>query len=262
MAPSENRVEWPEPEGWPEDATRDRLIGDWHIYQRKGGHRTSTDDLITAWYATHRSADATAYLDLGCGIGSVMLMVAHRARPSLVWGVEAQPQSFAMATRAVAELPENSCEFSLKHSDFRDVDFGDRRFPLVTGSPPYFPIGTGVLPADAQRRACRFEARGGVEGYLETAGRALAEDGRFYLVFQTIWTERVLDGAAACGLSLTGQADFHMRTDRTDPFLSVYEFSRASPDDEIHRVTMAVRDERGAITDDYESIRKELGVAS
>ena len=32
-----------EPTGWPEDARRDRLIGDWYIYQRTGGHRTSTD---------------------------------------------------------------------------------------------------------------------------------------------------------------------------------------------------------------------------
>ena len=37
-----------EPVGWPDDAGRDRLIGDWHIFQRSGGHRTSTDDLITA----------------------------------------------------------------------------------------------------------------------------------------------------------------------------------------------------------------------
>ena len=72
-------MDWPEPTGWPADARRDRLIADWHIYQRRGGHRTSTDDLITAWYAVHRRPQRPQrYLDLGCGVGSVLLMVSHK----------------------------------------------------------------------------------------------------------------------------------------------------------------------------------------
>jgi tRNA1(Val) A37 N6-methylase TrmN6 len=253
-------VRWPEPEGWPADATLDRLIGEWHLYQRKGGHRTSTDDLVTAWYACHRREGTPEnYLDLGCGIGSVMLMVSHKLRPTNVWGVEAQPQSFAMATRTVAELPPNDCEFSLHHSDFRSVDFGATRFALVTGSPPYFPIGTGVLPDDAQRRACRFEARGGVEGYLETAERALSKSGRAYIVFQTLWTDRVLESAASNNLHLTGQADFLMRSDRDQPFLSVYEFSREAAAS-VHRVTLPVRDSEGQISERYQAVRDEMGL--
>ena len=244
-----NSVSWPEPEGWPHDATRDRLIGDWYLYQRKGGHRTSTDDLITAWYATHRNPNPPAtYLDLGCGIGSVMLMVSHRLRPAAVWGVEAQAQSFSMARRTVAELPDHNCEFFLRHSDFRNVDFEGRTFNLITGSPPYFPLGTGVLPEDAQRRA-----------YLATAARALSAQGRFYLVFQTAWTDRVHASGKASGLHLTGQADFLMRSDREQPFLSVYEFSLV-PDSGIHRFSCPVRNECGEISKSYQKIREELGL--
>ena len=59
----------PNPEGWPEDAGRDRIIGDWHIWQRKGGHRTSTDDVLTAWFAASRfGRRPERYLDLGCGV--------------------------------------------------------------------------------------------------------------------------------------------------------------------------------------------------
>ena len=102
--PGAMRVPWDEPEGWPDDVRRDRLIGDWHIYQRTGGHRTSTDDLITAWLASQSVASPPArYLDLGCGIGSVLLMVSHRLTPTVAIGVEAQPQSAHMAKRAVAE---------------------------------------------------------------------------------------------------------------------------------------------------------------
>jgi len=94
--------------GWPNDAGHDRLIGDWHAYQRTDGHRTSTDDLFTAWYAVHRQPHGPArYLELGCGVGSVLLMVSHPLRPRSVLGVEAQAQSVAMARRVIAELPEH-----------------------------------------------------------------------------------------------------------------------------------------------------------
>jgi tRNA1(Val) A37 N6-methylase TrmN6 len=263
-------MDWQEPDGWPEDAARDRLIGDWHIYQRKGGHRTSTDDLITAWYATHRNPTRPArYLDLGCGIGSVLLMVSHRLRPELAQGVEAQAQSVHMARRAIEELPKfysgegdlAPVDIRVAHSDFRDFDLGNSGYDLVTGSPPYFPLHTGVLPADPQRRACRFEARGGVEVYLESAARAMSPSASFYLVFQTRGAERVLQSAAQHDLHLTGQADFFMRRDRQEPFLSVFEFSRR-PCLAPHRVSCPVRESDGEISEEYQAIRRELGVAA
>jgi len=250
---------------WPEDARRDRLIGDWHLYQRKGGHRTSTDDVVTAWFAVARSGDAvpSRYLDLGCGIGSVMLMVSHRLRPGATMGVEAQDESVTMVRRTLAELPDGGDRIEVVHGDFREVRFddgddADGGYELITGSPPYFPIGTGVLPADPQRRACRFEVRGGVEGYCEAAARSLSPDGRFYLVFQTAGDARVLAAAKSAGLHVTARADLRMREDREQPFLTVYEF-RSSPG-EVVRVTFAIRDAAGEITDDYQRARRELGV--
>ena len=246
---------------WPEDAGRDRLIGDWHIYQRTGGHRTSTDDLITAWYAVHRNpSPPERYLDLGCGVGSVLLMVSHRLRPKTALGVEAQAQSVAMARRAIAELPEHGNHIDVRHADFRDVDFEGERYDLITASPPYFPIGTGVLPDDPQRRACRFETRGGVEGYLETAARAMGDQSQLYIVFQTLWSDRVMASAAHHGLHLSGQADFSMRANNLAPFLSVFEFSRR-PVDAPHRFRCAVRDAGGNISPEYQRARLELGVA-
>jgi tRNA1(Val) A37 N6-methylase TrmN6 len=253
-------MDWEEPSGWPADAARDRLIGDWYIYQRKGGHRTSTDDLITAWYAIHRNPTRPLrYLDLGCGVGSVLLMVSHKVRPAHALGVEAQAQSAAMARRAIGELPDHGVDLQLHHSDFRAFDFSGEPFDLVTGSPPYFPLHTGSLPDDAQRRACRFEARGGVEVYLETAAKAMSRDALFYLVFQTRSKDRVVEAATRSGLHLGGQADFFMRRDRAEPFLSVFEFSH-HPSSSPHRFSCPVRDGDGKISAEYQKIRMELGV--
>jgi tRNA1(Val) A37 N6-methylase TrmN6 len=187
-------------------------------------------------------------------------MVSHKLRPTMAVGVEAQAQSVAMATRAIAELPEPGAPIDVRCADFRDVDFGSEPYDLITASPPYFPLDAGVLPDDPQRRACRFEERGGVEDYLDTAARLMGEQSRFYVVFQTRWSERVTTSATQHDLQLTGQADFFARADDSEPFLSVFEFSR-QPEGSPHRFRCSVRDAEGEVTPEYQRIRLELGVA-
>ncbi len=254
-------VDWEEPAGFPADATRDRLIGDWYLYQRRGGHRTSTDDVLVAWFASvHAAAPVMRYLDLGCGIGSVLMMTTHRLRPAHCEGVEAQPQSVEMARRSISELPAGAPTMTVAHHDFRDFKPASA-FDLVTGSPPYFPLGTGVLPDDSQRRACRFEARGGVEAYCETAKRVLAPAGRFVLVHQTEAHERVVAAAAAHDLVRVAQCDVHMREDRRRPFLSVYALAhRAEANTPVHQTSLTIRDASGEHTDGYRQARRALGV--
>ena len=254
-------LDWAEPQTWPDDARRDRLIGDWYLYQRTGGHRTSTDDLITAWFAIHRHPEPPSrYLDLGCGIGSVLLMVSHKLQPTLAHGVEAQAQSWLMAQRAIAELPVPHNAIKVFHADFRLHALQAHSYDLLTASPPYFPLSAGVLPKDSQRRACRFEARGGVEAYLQAAAQAMSASGHCYLVFQTQWEQRVLAAAQSHKLFVTGQADFLMRRDRPQPFLSVYELAH-QPAATPQHVSFAVRDSDGEISAEYQRLRLELGVA-
>lgn len=248
-----------EPGGWPDDAQRDRLVGDWWIWQRKRGHRTSTDDVLTAWLAARSGARPARYIDLGCGIGSVMLLTAHRLRPGETRGVEAQAQSVAMAQRTIAELPDPP-PIEVTHGDLRDVTAdGFGRFDLVTGSPPYLPLGTGVLSPDAQRRACRFELRGGVEAYCAAAARVMADDGRFSLVFQTIWQDRVVAAGREAGLHLHEQVDVTTREGNADPFLSVFGFGHTATSD-VRREHLVVRAADGSIHPTWQRVRDDLGL--
>lgn len=255
-APASSGVEW------PADASSDALVGSWRIWQRRRGHRTSTDDLLTAWLAVATAGGPVSrYADIGCGIGSVLLMTAHALRPGVCVGVEAQPQSVAMARRTVAELPD-APPIAIVEGDLRDVDpeqLGGP-FDLVTGSPPYLPMSTGIVSPDPQRAACRFELRGGVEGYCEAAARLLTPSGGFCLVFQTTWDERVLAAGRAAGLHLTHRADVRTRATQAAPFLSVYRFGRHATD--VTAIELAVRDAEGGITPEYAVARALLGLGA
>jgi tRNA1Val (adenine37-N6)-methyltransferase len=51
------------------------------------------------------------------------------------------------------------------------------RFDLVTGSPPYWDVSEGVVPADSQKAHARFELRGDIGDYALAARAALADGG-------------------------------------------------------------------------------------
>lgn len=64
------------------------------------------------------------------------------------------------------------------------------------------PLGTGTLPQDPQRAACRFEMRGGIEGYCQAAAVGLAPDGWVSLVMDAVRPERYEAAFRDAGLTL------------------------------------------------------------
>jgi tRNA1(Val) A37 N6-methylase TrmN6 len=158
------------------------LVGPYRIFQRRNGHRHGIDDATTAWYALQKTPLVKKTLDLGSGIGTVGLAV--------LWGlgqgadltcVEAQKISYRLLTENVLGNGLTGCVRAI-HGDIRDLNLGER-FPLITGSPPYFPIGTGSLPEDSQKAHARFELRGDVGDYARAAKRHITEDGLFVFCF-------------------------------------------------------------------------------
>src|SRR4051794_24406494 len=158
------------------------LVGPYRIFQRLNGHRHSIDDAATAWYALQKSPPVKSALDLGTGIGSVGLAV--------LWGLGDQAQLSCVEAQdgSYKLLIENICGKGLSErvraiqGDIRALNF-EERFPLITGSPPYFPVGTGSLPEDSQKAHARFELRGDVGDYARAAKRHITEDGLFVFCF-------------------------------------------------------------------------------
>ena len=157
------------------DESLDAISGHFRLFQLRDGHRFSTDDILTAWYGTSWCPTARTALDLGSGLGTVGMIVAWRLPGARLVTVEAQVVSAALARKS-ARFNGVEDRYDIREGDFREsgVLRDGELYDLVTGSPPYFPPGTGVESEHPQKLACRFELRGTVADYCSTAARQVA----------------------------------------------------------------------------------------
>lgn len=244
-----------------EDLTVDALTCAWTIAQRRRGHRHSTDDLLTGWYAAEKCVDPARILDLGAGIGTVGLLALWRSPRATLTSVEAQELSFALLAK---NIEKNGLRDRVRaiHGDLRHVHFEGETFDLVTGSPPYFDPGAGVIPSDSQKAHARFELRGDVSDYCVAARAALARGGRFVLCFPTVQIVRVIDGANAAGLAVRTRRDVVPR-EGVAPLFSLLCCAHAGEGDDalVHEPDHVVRNVDGSESAAHASARATFGFA-
>jgi len=166
------------------DETLDALSGHFRIFQLRDGHRFTTDDVLTAWYGTTWAPSPARVLDLGSGIGSVGMIAAWRLPGSRFVTIEAQEASVRLARKSAAYNGLDD-RYEIRLGDFRTDEAlaPGETFDLVLGSPPYFPVGSGLEGDHPQKVACRFELRGDISDYARVAAAHLAPGGVFACVF-------------------------------------------------------------------------------
>lgn len=192
------------PPSWGE-VTEDRLTRDLSIVQRAKGHRFSSDDMATAFVAHQRAPNATRILDMGCGIGSVLLHLAWTHPSATLVGIEAQEISFAMLEENIRRNHLGG-RVSVHHGDLREVTLRlTERYELVTGTPPYFPLDTADPAMDPQRAYARIEYRGGVDSYVTAGARVLAPGGSLVVCGDYRTEPRVLAAARGAGLTVVAR---------------------------------------------------------
>jgi tRNA1(Val) A37 N6-methylase TrmN6 len=248
--------------------TLDAISGHFRLFQLADGHRFSTDDVLTAWYGTSWCPTARRVLDLGSGLGTVGMIAAWRLPGARFVTVEAQPDSVRLARKSAAwnGLTER---YEIRTGDFREAHLlgAEETFDLVLGSPPYFPPGSGVESAHPQKQACRFELRGTVADYCQTAGRHLASGGVFACVFPVAPAEqeaRMGAGVRAAGLTLVRWRPVVLREgDR--PLLGLFLMQRtgdlpaALRDQPRVEPPLIIRTPAGAVHPEYAAVKLAFG---
>jgi tRNA1(Val) A37 N6-methylase TrmN6 len=178
-------------------------------------------------------------LDLGCGIGSVALMLAWGLAPHWrVVGVEAQDVSIGLARRSAAYNLGSAGvgpgrRLHLIHGDLRRPPADEFApppggFQLITGTPPYVPLGAGGASGRPQKTPCNLEFRGGVEDYVEAGASLLSADGRMVLVMGVQGQprgDRVEAAAESAGLAVARRIEVVPREGKP-PLMAVYILRR------------------------------------
>ena len=251
----------------PGPLTDDALTGGYRVFQRKQGHRYSIDDVLTAFEACQARPDATHYVDLGCGLGSVLLMVAYKLPSARAVGVEAQDVSFGLAQQNV-ERNAQAERITVLQGDLRDLltpeprarllgALGREEGPqLISGTPPYMPVGTSTPSPDEQRKYARVGLRGGVEAYLASIGALLAPGGRGVVCCDARTPERALRGAEDAGLVPLRKLDAIPR-EGAEALFSVWTVARRQdvPDTVCVEDRFVARDREGQRTPAYLALR-------
>jgi tRNA1Val (adenine37-N6)-methyltransferase len=252
----------------PYGALEDELCTDdagceasWLIAQRKKGHRHSIDDVLTAWFALRNAPPVSEHLDLGTGIGTVgFLTLWGMGRQAELTCVEAQDISFRLLQ---ANIDTNGLRERVHahHGDLRSFSAG-RTFPLVTGSPPYFPTTAGIVPQDSQKAHARFELRGDVADYAIAAAAHLDADGFFVLCFPSPQRDRALAGIRAAGLEVVRLKPVVPR-DSLAPLFDLIACRHASATDGKTEIEapLIVRERCGKLSEAMSEVRHGFGFA-
>lgn len=242
----------------------DAIAGDYRVFQRVRGHRYSLDDVATAYVAARAAPDAIRIADLGCGIGSVTIMLAYRFAAASMEAIEAQEISHHLAMRNL-ERNGLSARVRLHRGDLRQDGLASRLnapFDLVTGTPPYFDPRKSSPSTDEQRTYARIEMRGGIESYLEAGAKLLASEGRLVVCGDAQSKHRVLESASEFGLTVRAGCDVIPRLGK-DALFTIWTLaleSSAPPSDWVRQGPIVARDDEGGRTEDAHALRRFFGL--
>lgn len=254
-------------EGVAATETLDAISGHFRLFQLRDGHRFSTDDILTAWYGTSWCPTSRTALDLGSGIGTVGMIAAWRLPGARFVTIEAQSDSVKLAQKS-ARYNGLTDRYEIREGDFRadGILKPEEKFDLITGSPPYFPLGAGVESEHPQKLACRFELRGTVADYCSIAAKHLAAGGFFACVFPTEPAQlaRVEAGAKEANLVIVRRRPVIFR-EGEPPLVALFGLMRTEDLPEWFRgqtwiePDLIIRTRKGEIHPEYSTVKLAIG---
>lgn len=158
-----------------------------------------TDSVLLADFVP--LAGAKRGIDLGCASGALALLLLARSETLHMTGLEIVPQAAALAEKNLAENAL-SARGEIVCGDIREVRslFRAGSFDLVVANPPYYPLGSGALPADPDRAAARGELSCTLAELSAAAAFLCRTGGRFCLVHKPERLAEIFTALSAQGL--------------------------------------------------------------
>ncbi len=151
------------------------------LLQTDEAFRMSTDSILLADFCA--DARFTAVADLGCGGGTLGILLCAARPDCFVTGVELQSRACEIARKNV-EINALKDRFQVIPADLRALDgvLDASSFDAVVSNPPYFPKGTGAVPPDDTAAIAKTERCCSFDELCAAAARLLKTRGYFCLV--------------------------------------------------------------------------------
>lgn len=151
------------------------FLGQFTLTQSDTCFKLGRDSVLLSHFATVKPGWSVC--DLGCGVGSLLLLLSQRQERLTRYGIEIDPIAATLARR---NLADNQLDGTIYTGDFRTQDrFLPDSMQLVISNPPYFRQGSGKSGGRA-----RMEEACSVASLCQTAARLLRTGGRFAVVFR------------------------------------------------------------------------------
>lgn len=150
-------------------------LGAYQLTQSDQCFKLGRDSVLLAGFCTVKPRWQVC--DLGCGIGSLLLLLSRREASIHRTGVELDPRAAALARR---NLADNGLSGTILTGDLRDKALlPSDRYHLTISNPPYFRTGSGKSGGPA-----RMDETCSVDELCQTAGRLTRTGGRLALVYR------------------------------------------------------------------------------
>ena len=166
-----------------EEETADGILnGSLRVFQKKKGYRFSLDSILLSHFALLKPK--TSNIDLGCGSGIIMLILARRF-PLTIWtGVEIQEGLAALARK---NIQANGLDGRIKIlcDDARTIRkiLPANSYEAVIFNPPYRKLKSGRNNPQLEKAIARHEIQGSLNDFLQAAKYLLKPGGRVFTIY-------------------------------------------------------------------------------
>ena len=166
----------------PGERIDDLQCGGYRLIQRRDAFCFGTDSVLLADFC--RPRPGTRAVDLGCGSGAIMTLMAAHEPLLQVDGIEIQPEIADMARRGIRL---NGLEERLRvwEMDMRvaAAKLGYGAYSLAVCNPPYSRQGAAIESKGKLKRVARHEGALSPEECALAASRLLKNGGRFAVIY-------------------------------------------------------------------------------
>ena len=166
-----------------EEETLDEILdGRLRVFQKKKGYRFSLDSILLAHFVSLKPRDRV--IELGCGSGIIILILAKRFSNVRCIGLEIQENLAALAGKntQLNDLDERVEIFSGDACDIRNI-FPACTFDTVIFNPPYRKLKSGRINPELEKAIARHEIKGSLKIFLKAAQYLLKPGGRVYAIY-------------------------------------------------------------------------------